>query len=61
MNNGILFNADAETAAQMVAAHLTRQGYRVIRSSALRSALEAQPKSVCPCHHTVPCTCQFAA
>ena len=58
-NHGILFKADAETAAQMVTTLLTRQGYRIIRTFDLRSALGAQPNSACPCHGTAPCTCQF--
>lgn len=58
-NEGILFNADADTAAQTVTGLLTWQGYRVIRTFDLRSALGAHPNSVCPCHGTVPCTCQY--
>ena len=58
-NHGIWFKADAETATQMVTALLTRQGYRVIRTFDLRSALGTQPNSVCPCHGTAPCACQF--
>lgn len=59
MNNQILLNADSETTAQMVTNILTRQGYRVLRSFDLRSALTAQPDNVCPCHGTTPCNCQF--
>lgn len=59
MNDRILLNTDAETAAQTVTALLTGQGYRVIRTFDLRSALGTQPDSICPCHGTVPCTCQF--
>lgn len=59
MNNAILLNTDSETAAQTVTAILTRQGHRVLRSFDLRSALTAQPNSVCPCHGTTPCNCQF--
>ena len=59
MNSSILFNADGETAVQIVTTTLTRQGYQVIRSFDLRSALAAQPDYVCPCHRTTPCTCQF--
>lgn len=59
MNDRILFNTDAETAAQTVTALLTGQGYRVLRTFDLRSALGARPDRVCLCHGTVPCTCQF--
>lgn len=59
MNNTILLNTDSETAAQRVTAILTRQGHRVLRSFDLRSALTARPDSVCPCHGTSPCNCQF--
>lgn len=59
MNDGILFKADAETAVRTVTALLSRQGYRLIRTFDLRSALGAQPNRVCPCHGTIPCTCQF--
>ncbi|NUN03912.1 MAG: hypothetical protein HUU41_22635 [Bryobacteraceae bacterium] len=59
MNNIILLNTDSETAAQIVTAILTQQGHRVLRSFDLRSALAAQPESVCPCHGTTPCNCQF--
>jgi hypothetical protein len=58
-NDGILFKADAETVAQTITALLTRPGYQVIRTFDLRSVLGAQPNNVCPCHGTVPCTCQF--
>lgn len=59
MNNMILLNTDSETAAQNVTAILSRQGHRVLRSFDLRSALTAHPESVCPCHGTSPCNCQF--
>lgn len=59
MNHTILLNTDSETAAQIVTAILTRQGYHVLRSFDLRSALVAHPESVCPCHGTSPCNCQF--
>lgn len=59
MSNTVLLNTDSETAAQIVTAILTRQGYHVLRSFDLRSALVAHPKRVCPCHGTSPCNCQF--
>ncbi|GIK37086.1 MAG: hypothetical protein BroJett011_09190 [Chloroflexota bacterium] len=59
MNDSILFNADSETAAQAVTALLTRQGYRVLRSFDLRSALAAHGDCACPYHGTTHCTCQF--
>ena len=59
MNDSVLFNTDSETAAQAVTAHLTRQGYRVIRSFDLRSALAAHGDCACPYHGTTHCTCQF--
>lgn len=59
MNTTILINADSETAAQTITVILTRQGHRVLRSFDLRSALTAHPESICPCHGTTPCNCQF--
>ncbi len=59
MNNNILLNTDSETTTQTVTTSLTQQGYRVLRSFDLRSALAAHPDSVCPCHGTTPCDCQF--
>jgi hypothetical protein len=59
MNETILFNSDSETAVQNVTAILNQEGYRVVRSFDLRSALATQPDYVCPCHGTKPCTCQF--
>lgn len=59
MNDSILFNADSETAAQAVTALLTRQGYRVLRSFDLRSALAVHGDCACPYHGTTHCTCQF--
>ena len=59
MNDSVLFNSDSETAAQAVTAHLTRQGYRVLRTFDLRSALVAHGDCACPHHGTTHCTCQF--
>ena len=61
-----MFDLDGETAAQTVAAALTRRGLRVVRSFDLRSALaahagyEASSSGCdCPYHGTARCTCQF--
>ena len=59
MNDSILFNADSEIAAQAITAFLTRQGYQVLRSFDLRSALAAHGDCACPYHGTTHCTCQF--
>ncbi|MEW5956257.1 MAG: hypothetical protein AB1801_00920 [Chloroflexota bacterium] len=59
MSNSILLNADSETAAQSVTAILTRQGYRVLRTFDLRSALDTHDDCACPYHGTDRCTCQF--
>jgi hypothetical protein len=61
-----MFDSDGETAAQTVAAALTRRGLRVVRSFDLRSALAAHAGHEasswdcdCPYHGTAHCTCQF--
>ncbi len=66
MTESLLFNSDGATAAQAVTAALTRQGFRVVRTFDLRSALAAHPGPTasrgsgnCPYHGDAPCTCQF--
>lgn len=66
MNDSVLFNSDGETAAQTLTVALTRQGFRVVRTFDLRSALAARPDREtfplhcdCPYHGTDRCTCQF--
>lgn len=66
MNNSIRFNSGGETAAQAIAAALTRCGYRVVRTFDLRSALAANADRnasqwECDCLYqgTDRCTCQF--
>lgn len=66
MNDSTLYNSDGETAAQTLTAALTRQGFHVVRTFDLRSALAARPDRDasrwpcnCPYHGTDRCTCQF--
>jgi len=61
-----MFDLDGETAAQTVAAALTRRGLRVVCTFDLRSALAAHAghevsswNCACPYHGTARCTCQF--
>jgi hypothetical protein len=59
MNGNIFFNADSETAAQVIMSTLTQYNFRVVRSFDLRSALLAHGDCACPHHGTTHCTCQF--
>lgn len=59
MDEGIVIKSDGETAAQALTAILARQGYRVVRSFDLRSALSGHADCKCPYHGTERCTCQY--
>lgn len=52
-------DSDAETVALAASVVLAQQGFRVMRSFDLRSALAAHADCVCPYHGTAQCTCQF--
>ena len=59
MSENVLIASDAETAARAASAALTRQGFRVMHSFDLRSAMAAHADCACPYHGTAQCTCQF--
>ncbi len=59
MASSVWFAADGETATQSATSALVRQGFRVVRSFDLRSAMDHHGECQCPHHGTDQCTCQY--